>query len=121
MEELELDAGGLAAGSGRANRFVTRLVWLYGGFTVFLAAGLGIAFLPFVQMQTLRIQALEAVAGGVGALTLSTLLMALTMLCAVWTVAAARAHDARRAIVTGRFSALRQFGPGAAARQGQAI
>jgi regulator of protease activity HflC (stomatin/prohibitin superfamily) len=125
MEELELDGGGATAGSSRANRFVARLVWLYGGFTIFAVAGLGVGLLPFAALNAWRTQSLEAIGGGLAGLTLSTLLMALTGLCAALALTAARQRRALSANLdlpaSARFAFLREFGPGVAARQGQAL
>ncbi len=123
MEELELDEGGIAAGSGRANRFVARLVWLYGAFTLFAAAGLGVGLLPFAALRAFHAQSVEAIAGGLGCLTLGTLLMALTILCGAWALTSARAARAFNAETgdAGRLGFLHNIGPGVAARQGQAF
>ena len=125
MDRLELDTGNLGLGSGRAYRFVTRLVWLYGGFTALVAAALALSLLPFAALSALRMQALETIAGGMGGLILGALLIALTALCATQAVTAARhryvvIEESEAGARVRRFS-FRRIGPGVAARQGQAI
>ncbi len=125
MDPQDLDSGALGLGSGRAYRFVTRLVWLYGGFAALVAASLALAQLPLAVLGPVRTQAMEVVAGGMGGLVLSSLLMALTALCATQAITAARhwyvvAEDGGATSQT-RFLFLRRIGPGIAARQGQAI
>ena len=122
MDQVEQDVGGLGLASGHAYRFVTRLLWLYGGFALLVVAGLAQAWLP---IAALRAQAQEAIAGGLGGLVLATLLMALTGLLATQVLAAARqrhfAHAEGEAFLrAGRF-ALPPITPGMAARQGQAL
>jgi hypothetical protein len=122
MDQAEQDVGGLGLASGHAYRFVTRLLWLYGGFTILVLAGLASTWLPLGVVST---QAQEAVAGGLGGLVLSTLLMALTALFAVQLLAASRqrhfaAQDGEIGVRAGRFS-LPLLTPGVAARQGQAF
>ncbi|HEY4264271.1 MAG TPA: SPFH domain-containing protein [Micropepsaceae bacterium] len=122
MAQADHEIGGLGLGSSQAYRFVTRLLWLYGGFTFVVVLGLVQAWLP---VTVLRTQAQEAIAGGGGGLVLATLLMALTGLFGAQLLAAARQrHFAVEEIVNepaGRRFVLRQIGPGIAARQGQAF
>ena len=65
MDQVEQDVGGLGLGSGHSYRFVTRLLWLYGGFTALVVAGVAQAWLPFMVLRT---PAREAIAGGLGGL-----------------------------------------------------
>ena len=118
MDKLVEDRGSLGLGSGRAYRFVSSLVWLYGGFIVVVALGLSMAALPYFAPGAIRAQALEAIASGEGGLVLSALLMAVTMLCAAQAMTAARVVDVE--YIASRYS-LRRIGPGPVARQGQAI
>lgn len=118
MDKSVEDRDGLGLGSSRAYRFVTSLAWLYGAFTIVVAAGLSLAVLRYFAPGGIRAQALEAVASGEGGLVLSTLVMALTMLFATQAIAASRIADVDW--TPSRLS-LRRIGPGAVARQGQAI
>lgn len=119
MDKLVEDRGSLGFGSSRAYRFVSSLVWLYGAFTVVIGLALCSAALTSFAPAAVRAQALETIGSGEAGLVLSTLLMAVTMLCAAQAMAAARIADVEWNPSV-RFS-LRRIGPGPVARQGQAI
>jgi regulator of protease activity HflC (stomatin/prohibitin superfamily) len=124
MNQSASDPGASGLGSSRANRFVARLCWVYGGFAGLVALLLSLAFIPSLPLSALHAQAAEAAAGGAGGLVLSTLLMALTALLATQALTAARqwylvGEDDKGKGVR-RFS-FRRAGPGVAARQGQAV
>jgi regulator of protease activity HflC (stomatin/prohibitin superfamily) len=112
-----------AAASSRPHRFLRRLVWLYGCFAVAAGAFLSVAVWPIDSVQLAKALATEAVRGGVGAMTISALLLALTGLVGTLALTAARqplqlADDAAAQPIS-RW--LQRRGPGFAARTGQGV
>jgi regulator of protease activity HflC (stomatin/prohibitin superfamily) len=93
----------------RSHRLVRRLSWLYASIAVLCAALLSLALLPTILPRAASL-AMEAVAGGLGALVMSALLLALTGLLATLALTAARHR-----------SVSWNLDPGVAARLGQAV
>ncbi len=128
MDQPELEAGALGLGSSRSHRFLSRLIWVYGGFTIFAAASLSLIFVP--MWNGVRAQAMEAVVSGVGGLVVSVLTMTLMVLIAAFVMTGARLRYGAVGSVFvaegenppyAKLLALLRVGPGQAARQGQAL
>jgi regulator of protease activity HflC (stomatin/prohibitin superfamily) len=109
-----------AAASSRPHRFLRRLVWLYGSFAAATSVFLSISLWPVAGVEPAKVLANEAILGGLGAMTMSALLLALTGLVATLALTAARQPrllSAETARPGGWWLAHR--GPGFAARTGQ--
>ncbi len=74
----------------RPHRFVRRLSWLYAVVTLIVALLLSMQLLPGNVMPGFKILAGEAAAGGLGAMVMSALLLALTGLLATLALTTAR-------------------------------
>ncbi len=109
----------------RSHRLLRRLLWLYGVAAFVVAAFLALVLLPAGWVAGPRVLALEAVHGGLGAVVESALLLAVTVLGAVFAMVVARHHEALRAVpATGEAVATWRntvFEPGWVARIGQAV
>ena len=105
----------------RPHRLMRRLVWLYAVATVAVLVLLSAVALPESVLPQLRAVAQETAAGGLGALVLTSLLLALTALVGTLALTSARA---RYAAAPSRADARMRWTlaePGFAARQAQAI
>ncbi|HTT06861.1 MAG TPA: SPFH domain-containing protein [Steroidobacteraceae bacterium] len=78
----------------RPQRLVRRLCWLYGSVTVAVILLLLSAALPSTLLPQTRLLAREVFSGGLGAIVLASLLLALTALAASLAMTAARARHA---------------------------
>lgn len=78
----------------RPQRLVRRLCWLYGSVTAAVIVLLLSAALPSNVLPQTRLLALEVFSGGLGAIVLASLLLALTALAASLAMTAARARHA---------------------------
>ena len=108
----------------RSHRLVRRLVLLYGICALAVAAVLAAALLPAQIIPQTRLIAFEAISGGLGAMVLAALLLALTGLLGALALTSTRYRNAQADVVSGSAagSKLRpQEDPGFAARQGQAF
>jgi regulator of protease activity HflC (stomatin/prohibitin superfamily) len=113
------------SGASRPNRFLRRLVWLYGTFVVLVVALLSAAVWPIDIVHPVQTLAAQAVADGFGAMLLAALLLALTPLVGTYVMTAARQHPlsedrAARAVRPTGWSPA-ELGPGFAARTGQGV
>ena len=103
-----------------------RLVWLYGVGALLAGAFLMLVLLPPEWLPAPRALAVEAVAGGLGAIVESALLLALTALAGCLAMAAARHHHSAAPAPAEGGSSPRGwrasvFDPGWIARIGQAV
>jgi regulator of protease activity HflC (stomatin/prohibitin superfamily) len=111
--------------TSRPNRFLHRLVWLYGTFVVLVGALLSAAVWPIDVVRPLQMLAMQAVTDGFGAMLMSALLLALTPIVGTYVMTAARQHapaeNAMTRLARPAGWSLAGFGPGLAARTGQAV
>ncbi|MGB6450813.1 MAG: SPFH domain-containing protein [Steroidobacteraceae bacterium] len=109
----------------RSHRLIRHLALLYGIVTLAVAVFLVLALLPPTVLPEIRAMAREAVAGGLGAMVLPALLLALTALTATLALTTARfrystaAEEAAGAASARRLE--RREDPGFAGRMGQAF
>jgi regulator of protease activity HflC (stomatin/prohibitin superfamily) len=94
----------------RPHRFVRRLTALYGGVALFVVLLLLARLLPPGMLGGAAASLTEAISGGMAAMVLSAVLLALTGLTATLALTSARYRGL-----------LSRFDPGVAARQGQAV
>lgn len=111
----------------RSYRLLRRLSWLYASGVLLVGVLLAVAALPPNFLPQAQALAIEAISGGLGAMVVSALLLALTGLAATFALVAARHRSSAAAQPhgIGRAALLRSFfataDPGIAARQGQAV
>lgn len=106
----------------RPQRLLRRLAWLYGSTAAAVLVLLAAAALPAGVLSQTHALALESLHGGLAALVLAPLLLALTVLFATLSLAVARARYAVTA--TPAFTGRTRWSlsdPGFAARQAQAL
>jgi regulator of protease activity HflC (stomatin/prohibitin superfamily) len=101
----------------RSHRLVRRLTWLYASMVLGAVVLLSIALLPASMLPGAQALATEAIDGGLGAMVLCALLLALTGLAATLALTTARYRYADAP----QRASWRHFDPGFAARVGQAI
>ncbi|MGH8219870.1 MAG: SPFH domain-containing protein [Steroidobacteraceae bacterium] len=108
----------------RSHRLIRQLALLYGIMTLVVAIALACGWLPASVASPLRALSREAVAGGVGGITLAALLLADLALLGTLALTAARVrHAAEEAeeIPSSRHPLAFRDHPGNAARMGQAL
>jgi regulator of protease activity HflC (stomatin/prohibitin superfamily) len=106
----------------RPQRLIRRLAWLYGGTAAAVLLLLAAAALPASVLPQARALARECLEGGLAALVLAPLLLALTALFATLVLAVARArHAAAGAPELAGRTRWSLADPGFAARQAQAL
>jgi regulator of protease activity HflC (stomatin/prohibitin superfamily) len=109
-----------AAASSRPHRFLRRLIWLYGAFAVATGVFLSVPFWPVSVVLPAKTLASEAILGGLGAMVMSALLLALTGLAATFALTAARQPRLLATETPAGWWSMRR-GPGFAARTGQGV
>src|SRR5579875_1373240 len=108
----------------RSHRLIRHLTLLYGIATLVVAPGLAAGWLPADVAPQLRTVASEAIAGGLGAITLAALLLADIALFGTLALTAARVRHAAEGgaeIPSSRHPLAFRDHPGNAARMGQAL
>ncbi len=108
----------------RPQRLLRRLAWLYGGALAAIVLLLAAAALPAGMLAQARALAQESLHGGLAAMVLAALLLALTGLCATLALAVARARYAAAPLPAPGAQVRTRWtlaDPGFAARQLQAL
>ncbi len=105
----------------RSHRLVRRLAWLYAISTTAVVVVLAADLLPAGLLPQARSVAVESLSGGLGALVLSALLLALTALLGTLALTAARFRNSEPEASAAARPLRMQEDPGFAARQGQAL
>jgi regulator of protease activity HflC (stomatin/prohibitin superfamily) len=108
----------------RSHRLIRHLALLYGALTLVVALALAAGWLPASVAPQLRALAREAIAGGLGAITLTALLLADLALLGTLALTATRVRHAAQGeeeIASSRHPFAFRDHPGNAARMGQAL
>lgn len=118
-----LDITGSFGDSPRPHRLIRRVSWVYGAAVLALVAVLAAAALPSSVLPQLHALALEAISGGLAAMVLAALLLALTSLIGTLLLTTARRRYAAAPPSLEASSRVRWSlsDPGFAARQGQGL